>query len=43
MLQIPVLVVVLAVFALVVFASAKKLHLGIAAAGGGILFASLHG
>ncbi|HOX92752.1 MAG TPA: DUF401 family protein [Spirochaetales bacterium] len=43
MLQIPVLVVVLAVFALVVFASAKKLHLGIAAAGGGILFALLRG
>lgn len=41
--QIPVLVVVLAVFALVVLANAKKVHLGLAAAAGGIVFALLRG
>ncbi|MBU0935392.1 MAG: DUF401 family protein [Spirochaetes bacterium] len=41
--QIPVLVQILVIFALVVLASAKKLHLGLAAALGGILFGFLQG
>jgi len=40
---IPVLVQVLIVFALVVAASAKKMHLGLAAVLGGFLFAALRG
>jgi len=35
---IPVLVQILAIFALVVFASAKKVHLGLAALAGGVIF-----
>lgn len=43
MLNIPVLVLVLFIFALVVFASAKKMHLGLAAIIGGIIFAIARG
>ncbi len=41
--EVPVLVLVLAVFALVVVASAKKVHLGLAAAIGGVAFALARG
>ncbi len=43
MFQIPVLVLVLIIFGLVVLASAKKMHLGMAAALGGFAFALLRG
>lgn len=41
--QIPVIVLVLVIFALVVLASAKKVHLGLAAAVGGVVFALIRG
>ena len=41
--QVPVIVLVLAVFALVVFATTRKIHLGLAAAAGGVAFALLRG